>query len=102
VAREILIILVKFEMPDGNLVIGLNTQNVELHEKWRNMPILELKSMFMDKKIFIIGENSRFNETVLDVEIINSITDHKNVYLKLAMNNNTSKIKLQDKVEIDI
>jgi hypothetical protein len=101
-AREILIVYDKFELPDGEIVIGLYTGRKELKTQWRNTAIDDLKSQYEGKKIQVFGEGYQFQTNVLAVDITNSIADDKNVFLKLENNAYTKKIQLKDEVEVDL
>jgi hypothetical protein len=99
-AREVLIVVHYFELPDGNLVIGLNTVRDELRDQWRKIWPNDLKAQFEGKKIKVFGEGYQFETNVLAVDILNSIADFKNVFLKLDNNPFTKKIQLNDEVEV--
>jgi hypothetical protein len=101
-AREILIVYDKFELPDGKLAIGLFTGREELKAQWRNTAIDDLKSQYEGKKIQVFGEGYQFETNVLAVDILNSIADFKNVFLKLDNNAFTKKIRINDEVEVDL
>jgi hypothetical protein len=99
-ARKTLIVGGILELPDGSLVIGLNTNDDTLRGQWVSMKIAELKTQFEGKKIHVFGEGYAFETSVLGVEISNSIADFKNVFLKIANNEFTQKIRLNDEVEV--
>ncbi|MEY3442046.1 MAG: hypothetical protein RLZZ519_327 [Bacteroidota bacterium] len=90
-----------FELPDGHRVIGLYTRSDELRDQWRNTSITDVRSQYLGKKIEVFGEGYQFETDVLDVEILNSIADFKNVFLKLDNNEWTKRIQMDDLVEVD-
>lgn len=101
-AKEILIVGTRLDLPDGSPVIGLNTMKQELRDEWREMNPNDLKLQFTGKTITVVGEDYQFETAIVGVEILNSIADFKNVFLKLKANANTRKIQLHDQVEVEL
>ncbi len=91
-----------FELPDGHLAIVLYTRSDELRDQWRNTPIPDVKSQYEGKKIHVFGEGYQFETDVLDVDILNSIAEFKNVALKLGNNEWTKLIQIDDLVEVEM
>lgn len=100
--KETLIIGDKFELPDGSVVIGLNTPKQDLRMDWRRMTMETLKAPFVGQEISIRGKDYQFQTKVLGVEILNSIADFKNVFLKIEKVTEASRIQQGDEVEVDI
>jgi hypothetical protein len=101
-ARERLIVSHILEHPDGKLVVALNAIDDALQHQWRNMAMTDLKAQFEDKKIHVFGEGYQFETGVLGVQISSSIAEFKNVYLKLDNDIFSQKIRMNDKVEVDL
>ncbi len=98
--KEVLSIIDVFEIADEHLGIGLNTDKAELRDKWREMTVDAVKSSFQGKQISIFGDGYRYQTLVLDVDILNSLADFKNVYLKI--DGNLKGIQVKDKVEVEL
>jgi TRAP-type C4-dicarboxylate transport system substrate-binding protein len=101
-AREILIIVDKFALPSGELVFGLTTGRDELRDAWVNTTIEDLASSFKSKQIKVIGKDYEFTIRIIDAEVLNSVADFKNVYIRLPSSPKTNKIALLDEIEIEL
>ena len=101
-AKEILIIVDKFELPSGELVFGLNTARAELRDAWVNTSIAKLASSVQNKEIKVSGKDYEFTIKILDAEVYSSIADFKNIFIKLACSPKTKKINILDEIEIEL
>lgn len=101
-AKENLIIGDIFQLPDGDMCIGLNTEKPALRDEWRQTPINELKDLVRGKVVRVKGANNDFTLEVRDVEVTASIADFKNIFLKVESNALSDKITMSDRLEIEL
>ena len=100
--KEILIVGGVHSLPNGGILLGVNTMNEILRFEWRECSFSDLAGQFAGKSISIFGKEYEIHTKIVDVQISASIADFKNVFLKIEDIAMTSKIRELDEIEIEL
>ena len=87
-----------FQLEGGDIVIGLVASNAIERDEWQKRSIKGLKSDFENRSFQVI--NHDFKSSILAVDIISSIANFKNVFLRVKNSDKALKLKLKDEIEI--
>ncbi len=101
-ATEIFFITDIFELPNKTTILSVDTRNEGLVDEWSSKSFCEMKQVFGEKRIKVIGKNYAFEADVVDASFSLTLVGNLAIFLGIEPHPKIKEIKRLDEVEIDL